>query len=251
MGAILPEILEAQVENCHLSPECMFGKILLDWNKYNNSDMWSAGCVLAELLTNPENGGKFLRGGRDYYCGARIRDMVRLMGIPPDFPQEARDALNSLGILPFNNTRQPVHFEVLPRFDPRKDFTSEDRELYSMGIDLMKRLLIYDPAVRLTAKQALEHPFFKEIHSQVLNEYVLPDSFPLSANSINQNTTVQEFGQHIDEVRIFFDKCKFYEICAVYRRVAMVIITSRRVAECFGGIWSFEDSFHMLFHEKL
>jgi len=32
------------------------------------------------------------------------------------------------------------------------------------ALDLLRRLLCYDPAERLSAEQALEHPFFKELH---------------------------------------------------------------------------------------
>jgi serine/threonine protein kinase len=32
------------------------------------------------------------------------------------------------------------------------------------ALDLMRKLLCYDPAERLSAEQALEHPFFKELH---------------------------------------------------------------------------------------
>lgn len=33
-------------------------------------------------------------------------------------------------------------------------------KLDDVGIDLLSRMLIYDPAKRITAKSALEHPFF-------------------------------------------------------------------------------------------
>ena len=33
-----------------------------------------------------------------------------------------------------------------------------------LGIDLLDRMLVYDPAKRITAKSALQHPFFKEFN---------------------------------------------------------------------------------------
>ncbi|TYZ59279.1 hypothetical protein PybrP1_007636 [[Pythium] brassicae (nom. inval.)] len=35
-------------------------------------------------------------------------------------------------------------------------------DLSDKGIDLMNRLLTYDPAVRITAREAIEHPYFRE-----------------------------------------------------------------------------------------
>lgn len=32
-----------------------------------------------------------------------------------------------------------------------------------LGLDLLERMLVYDPAKRITAKSALEHPWFYEI----------------------------------------------------------------------------------------
>jgi serine/threonine protein kinase len=34
------------------------------------------------------------------------------------------------------------------------------------ALDLMRRLLCYDPAERMSAEEALEHPFFKELHQK-------------------------------------------------------------------------------------
>jgi serine/threonine protein kinase len=41
---------------------------------------------------------------------------------------------------------------------------SEDDHLYlsDLGLDLMHKLLTYEPAKRITAAEALKHPWFKE-----------------------------------------------------------------------------------------
>jgi serine/threonine protein kinase len=39
------------------------------------------------------------------------------------------------------------------------------------GIDLLKKLLEYDPEKRISAADALEHPFFKDLDEKTLNLY--------------------------------------------------------------------------------
>lgn len=42
------------------------------------------------------------------------------------------------------------------------------------GQDLLQKLLMYNPEDRISAKQALRHPFFREIRSAQLVTHVLP-----------------------------------------------------------------------------
>jgi len=39
-----------------------------------------------------------------------------------------------------------------------------------LGLDLLDQLLVYNPDERLTAKQALEHPFFEPVRERVKGE---------------------------------------------------------------------------------
>ena len=36
---------------------------------------------------------------------------------------------------------------------------------YECAIDLMKKMLVFDPFKRITVADALEHPYLKELHS--------------------------------------------------------------------------------------
>lgn len=47
---------------------------------------------------------------------------------------------------------RPVAFqEICPNLDP-------------LGLELLSRMLVYDPQLRITARQALTHPYFHDIH---------------------------------------------------------------------------------------
>ena len=54
---------------------------------------------------------------------------------------------------------------------PRKDFKELCPRLSSDGVDLLCKLLEYDPEKRISAADALEHPFFKDIDKKTLSLY--------------------------------------------------------------------------------
>jgi len=37
------------------------------------------------------------------------------------------------------------------------------------GLDLLNRMLVYDPCERISAKAALTHPYFKDLHRKEAN----------------------------------------------------------------------------------
>ena len=111
----------------------------------NAVDVWSVGCILAELL-----GSKPFFKGRDYvdqlnqilhYLGTPSEDTLRRVGSP-----RAQDYIRSLPIKP------RVPFATLfPRANP-------------LAIDLLAQLLNFDPAKRITCEQALKHPYLQVWH---------------------------------------------------------------------------------------
>lgn len=117
-------------------------EVLLGAESYTEAvDIWGAGCVFGELLLNEP-----LFPGR---TEAGMLDLIaRLLGSPSERIWPGLAALPGGGSLrptqPYNYLRQ--------RF-PR---------LSDEGLDLLNRLLTYDPERRLTARQALRHAYFSE-----------------------------------------------------------------------------------------
>ncbi|KAJ1306011.1 hypothetical protein OPQ81_010726 [Rhizoctonia solani] len=121
-------------------------EIMLSFANYTTAiDVWSIGCILAELL-----GGKPIFKGRDYvdqlnqilhYLGTPSEDTLRRVGSP-----RAQDYIRSLPIKP----RIPFH-TMYPGANPQ-------------ALDLLGKLLAFDPAKRISCEQALSHPYLSVWH---------------------------------------------------------------------------------------
>ncbi|KAJ3137180.1 hypothetical protein HK100_000954 [Physocladia obscura] len=118
-------------------------ELLLGEKKYTTAiDMWSVGCIFAELVNKePLAPGK---GEID-----QLDKIFKLLGTPTEQIWPGFLELPVAKSFKFRN--QPVNNLKL-RFP----------SLTANGIDLMSRLLTYDPKQRITAAEALKHPYFNE-----------------------------------------------------------------------------------------
>jgi mitogen-activated protein kinase 7 len=104
-------------------------------------DMWSVGCLFAEMvLRNP------LFPGEDTFD--QVQTILAIRGPPP---------------LHVRKTWEPV-FQLLPA--TLRDRLSQMVKLPFLGLDLLQKLLAYDPAQRITAVQAMQHPYFSAIYRE-------------------------------------------------------------------------------------
>jgi dual-specificity kinase len=46
--------------------------------------------------------------------------------------------------------------------DHQQHFIPQGNKFHRLFLDLLKRIFVYDPKQRITAKEALKHPWFKE-----------------------------------------------------------------------------------------
>ena len=133
-------------------------------------DMWSLGCILAELLT-----GYPLFPGEDE--GDQLACIIELYGMPPqkllDQSKRARNFISSKGFPRYCTVSTlPDGSTVLNGGRSRRGKTrgppqSKDMVTALKGtddplfIDFMKRSLDWDPATRMTPGQALRHPWLR------------------------------------------------------------------------------------------
>lgn len=125
--------------------------VLLGSTNYGTPvDMWSCGCIFAEMAL----GAALFDGRTD---SDQLQKIFQFLGSPT--PQ----SWPSLGNYPnTENTLSKPEFRVLYEPQCEKLYNNPQflQKLGTQGIDLLKGLLQYEPEKRLTASQALNHPYF-------------------------------------------------------------------------------------------
>ncbi|SNX84167.1 related to CDC28 - cyclin-dependent protein kinase [Melanopsichium pennsylvanicum] len=138
---------------------------------YNEKiDMWSIGCIFAELLLTSKTGGGLFSGKDEYDQLRRIR---RVLGpantvIWPDLPLFSSPPGSSAPL----SSSSAVRREEKKIKDRLEDKFLPTR-LTPATLDLLFRLLHYDPKQRISAREALEHEFFRKEPPKMAH----PDSF--------------------------------------------------------------------------
>ncbi|XP_065889354.1 cyclin-dependent kinase 5-like [Dysidea avara] len=125
--------------------------VLMGAQIYTTSiDIWSAGCIFAEL----SNGGKPLFPGND--VDEQLKRIFRLVGTPTERMWPEMQKLQGYKQYP---EISPVPMSsVLPSLDER-------------GLDLLKKHLVCNPRYRITAEEALKHPYFSDLDPTIAAWY--------------------------------------------------------------------------------
>jgi negative regulator of PHO system len=128
--------------------------VLLGSRTYSTSiDIWSAGCILAEMFT-----------GRPLFPGTsnddQLQKIFKLMGTPNETTWPGISQLpnyrNTLQIYAPQDLRT-----IIPQIEP-------------LALDLLMLLLQMKPENRITARHALQHPWFAEYNMSNHHEGVTP-----------------------------------------------------------------------------
>ena len=138
------------------APELIFGAT--DYN--SQIDVWSMGCVISELVL-----------GRPLFPGDspsdQLVEIIKILGTP------TKDDICSM-----NPTFKEQKFPDIKPIPFEKIY--KNRIIPEHYLDLIGKILVYDPTKRLTAQKALEHVYFDEIRNIGKNnegkygEFVIP-----------------------------------------------------------------------------
>ncbi|GMH54606.1 hypothetical protein TrVE_jg9080 [Triparma verrucosa] len=118
--------------------------VLMGSRKYSTPvDVWSIGCIFAEMV----NGRPLVTGTSE---GDQLNRIFRLLGTP------TLDQYPGL-------TDLPDYTADLAKHDPPKSIATLVPSLGEVGVDLFEKMMAYDPGRRITAQNALSHPFFDDM----------------------------------------------------------------------------------------
>lgn len=166
-----PNISYMYSKNNYLAPELILGSEVYT----TKIDMWSAGCVLAELLL-----GKPIFSGE---CGVDcLVEAVKICGTPS--LEEIREMNPKFSTV--------IHW---PQIKPRpwqRVFHSVDKE----AIDLISRLIVYAPSARISPLEACAQPFFDQLrdpNTRLPNGRTLPSLFNFTQYELCIRPSLKQF----------------------------------------------------------
>ncbi|KAH3901804.1 probable Mitogen-activated protein kinase FUS3 [Saccharomycodes ludwigii] len=136
-------------------------EVMLTASQYSKSiDIWSCGCILAELfLKRP------LFPGKDYRHQLLL--MFEVLGTP-----------RGETLLKIPSKRAREYIGSLPQYNPIDWMEILPKNVNPMGIDLLARMLCFDADKRISATDALKHPYLANYHDP--NDE--PDGHPISSD---------------------------------------------------------------------
>jgi len=121
-------------------------EIMLCFHSYTKAiDMWSVGCILAEML-----GGRPLFKGRDYVD--QLNQILAILGMPDE------PTLQRIG-----SQRAQLYIRSLPK-TTKVPFSQLYPKANPLALDLLEKLLQFDPSKRPTVEEALAHEYLKAYH---------------------------------------------------------------------------------------
>jgi cyclin-dependent kinase 7 len=103
-------------------------------------DIWAVGCIFAELMLRTP----FMAGDSDI---GQLKTIFHALGTPTD---EEWPGMKQL--------KDYVPYEMYPKTNLKSIFSAAS----DSALDLLAKMLTFDPLKRITAKQALLHHYFKE-----------------------------------------------------------------------------------------
>ncbi|XP_062224078.1 mitogen-activated protein kinase 3 [Phragmites australis] len=126
-------------------------ELLLCCDNYGTSiDVWSVGCIFAELL-----GRKPIFPGTE--CLNQLKLIVNVLGTMSESDLEFID-----------NPKARRYIKSCP-YTPGVPLASLYPHAHPLAIDLLQKMLIFDPTKRISVTEALEHPYMSPLYDPSAN----------------------------------------------------------------------------------
>ncbi|XP_036390918.1 mitogen-activated protein kinase 6-like [Megalops cyprinoides] len=140
-------------------------RLLLSPNNYTKAiDMWAAGCIFAEMLT-----------GKTLFAGAHELEQMQLIleSIPVIHEEDRQELQSVIPVFIKSNMSEPQTplAKLLPGVSPE-------------ALDFLEKILTFNPMDRLTAEEALAHPY--------MSDYSFPLDEPISSHPFHIEDEVDD-----------------------------------------------------------
>ncbi|KAF8159679.1 kinase-like domain-containing protein [Crassisporium funariophilum] len=124
-------------------------EIMLAYRRYNTAiDVWSIGCILAELLI----GAPLFKGKEDYSYVDQLNKIFAVLGTPDANVIRKIGSPKAQAYVRSLPLKRVVPFrKVVPKGDPQ-------------ALELLGKMLCFDPSERITVPEALEHEWLSAYH---------------------------------------------------------------------------------------
>ncbi|KAL5711221.1 mitogen-activated protein kinase [Ranunculus cassubicifolius] len=133
-------------------------ELLLNSSDYTAAiDVWSVGCIFMELMNR-----RPLFAGRDHVHQMRL--LTELLGTP---------TADELEFVRNDDARRYIQ---QMQTHPRQPFTTLFPHINPSALDLVERMLAFNPSQRITVEEALDHPYLARLHD-IADEPVCAESF--------------------------------------------------------------------------
>ena len=135
------ELTEYVVTRWYRAPE-----IMLACREYTKAiDVWSVGCILAELFAR-----KPLFPGEDYIHQLKL--ICDIVGTPSEAD------------IQFVTSERAKRFMRKQPLKRRRPLAQMYPKILPEGIDLLQKLIVFNPEKRITVEEALAHPYLSALH---------------------------------------------------------------------------------------
>ena len=162
-------------------------ELMLSFSEYTFSiDMWSVGCIFAEMLAR-----RHLFPGKNYLNQLQL--ILSVVGTP------SREYVENVG-----TERVKTYLQSLPERKP-VDLAVLFPEATELGVDFLRKLLVLDPKKRMSAVEALGHPYLSRYHDPKEEPVCSP---PFDFSFENNLVTKEDLRKAIYEEIHTYHKCK-------------------------------------------
>jgi len=162
--SISQQLTEYVVTRWYRAPELLVENATYD----QGIDIWSVGCILAECL-----GRKALLPGKDYL--QQLRLIIETLGEP---------SASDLAII--ENPQAVEYIQALPK-KAKVPFSALYPNANPQAIDLLEKMLVFNPNKRITAADALQHEYLRALHNVNDEPTAEVFDFSIEADTVTEN----------------------------------------------------------------